>query len=93
MALPAGATANSPSGRRWAFYECGLREVSFEAGSGLRLVGRYAFSANEGLRRGDVRFPAGAAVSDEAFELDSCERLYRKLYRNRWGLLLGGGRE
>ena len=69
--------------RECAFYECGLREVSFEAGSGLRLVERYAFSANEGLCRGDVRFPAGADVSDEAFALDSYERLYRKLYRNR----------
>lgn len=70
--------------RERAFYGCKLREVEFGEGSRLKTVGDYAFSANEGLGKGSVRFPGGAQVSEEAFYLDHIELLYRELYRNRW---------
>ena len=51
-----------------AFYGNALRAVRFAAGSRLRLVGDNAFGGNEQLQQEAVEFPAGARVSDEAFE-------------------------
>ena len=54
-----------------AFYDNTLREVVFASGSRLRVVGDYAFGANQ-LDRESVRFPEGAQVSEKAFEISLC---------------------
>ena len=51
-----------------AFYGNALRAVKFAPSSRLRLVGDNAFGGNEQLQQEAVEFPAGARVSDEAFE-------------------------
>ena len=56
-----------------AFYDNTLREVVFASGSRLRVVGDYAFGANQ-LDRESVRFPEGAQVSEKVFEISLCRK-------------------
>ena len=56
-----------------AFYDNKLLEITFASGSRLRVVGDYAFGANQ-LGCESVCFPEGAQVSEKVFEISLCRK-------------------